>query len=139
MRNLEGITWDGLYYVDFKDPYLKRYPKLSAHWYSSFLGGTLHHHPSHASFSSFSALWSFKSHILYVHKITPVDLYLASEATFMLACLTSFYKYCVWSKKIHFRIKAIRKHIIPGCLLHFIHARDNAVSSNPNFTRFGYF
>ncbi|CAH8305340.1 unnamed protein product [Eruca vesicaria subsp. sativa] len=41
----------GLYYVDFKDPYLKRYPKLSAHWFSSFLGGTLHH-PSHASSSS---------------------------------------------------------------------------------------
>ncbi|KAL0700573.1 hypothetical protein Bca4012_056695 [Brassica carinata] len=37
----------GLYYVDFKDPYLKRYPKLSAHWFSSFLGGTLHHR-SHA-------------------------------------------------------------------------------------------
>ncbi|CAN6883154.1 unnamed protein product [Brassica oleracea] len=37
----------GLYYVDFKDPYLDRYPKLSAHWYSSFLGGTLHHR-SHA-------------------------------------------------------------------------------------------
>ncbi|KAF3588701.1 hypothetical protein F2Q69_00025680, partial [Brassica cretica] len=37
----------GLYYVDFKDPYLNRYPKLSAHWYSSFLGGTLHHR-SHA-------------------------------------------------------------------------------------------
>ncbi|CAH2039080.1 unnamed protein product [Thlaspi arvense] len=38
----------GLYYVEFKDPDLKRYPKLSAHWYSSFLGGTLHHrsHPS---------------------------------------------------------------------------------------------
>ncbi|KAH0905450.1 hypothetical protein HID58_037277, partial [Brassica napus] len=37
----------GLYYVDFKDPYLNRYPKLSAHWYSSFLGGRLHHR-SHA-------------------------------------------------------------------------------------------
>ncbi|KAF6142460.1 hypothetical protein GIB67_039424 [Kingdonia uniflora] len=29
----------GLYYVDFNDPDLKRYPKLSAHWYSSFLKG----------------------------------------------------------------------------------------------------
>ncbi|XP_023644618.1 beta-glucosidase 11 isoform X2 [Capsella rubella] len=38
----------GLYYVDFKDPYLKRIPKLSAHWYSSLLMGTLHQ-PSHAS------------------------------------------------------------------------------------------
>ncbi|CAE5956375.1 unnamed protein product [Arabidopsis arenosa] len=33
----------GLFYVDFKDPHLKRSPKLSAHWYSSFLMGTLHH------------------------------------------------------------------------------------------------
>ncbi|VVA89762.1 unnamed protein product [Arabis nemorensis] len=41
----------GLYYVDYKDPYLTRYPKLSAHWYSSFLMGTLHHQ-SHASSSS---------------------------------------------------------------------------------------
>ncbi|XP_010474866.1 PREDICTED: beta-glucosidase 11 isoform X2 [Camelina sativa] len=38
----------GLYYVDFKDPNLKRTPKLSAHWYSSFLMGT-QHQPSHAS------------------------------------------------------------------------------------------
>ncbi|KFK42638.1 hypothetical protein AALP_AA1G021300 [Arabis alpina] len=38
----------GLYYVDFKDPYLKRYPKLSAHWYSSFLMGTLHLQCSHS-------------------------------------------------------------------------------------------
>jgi len=38
----------GLLYVDFKDPSLKRSPKLSAHWYSSFLKGTLHH-PSYAS------------------------------------------------------------------------------------------
>lgn len=29
----------GLYYVDFDDPDLKRYPKLSAHWYSNFLKG----------------------------------------------------------------------------------------------------
>ncbi|KAJ9696518.1 hypothetical protein PVL29_008638 [Vitis rotundifolia] len=27
----------GLYYVDLDDPDLKRYPKLSAHWYSDFL------------------------------------------------------------------------------------------------------
>ncbi|RVX20726.1 Beta-glucosidase 11 [Vitis vinifera] len=27
----------GLYYVDLDDPDLRRYPKLSAHWYSSFL------------------------------------------------------------------------------------------------------
>lgn len=27
----------GLYYVDLDDPDLKRYPKLSAHWYSTFL------------------------------------------------------------------------------------------------------
>ena len=27
----------GLYYVDLEDPDLKRYPKLSAHWYSDFL------------------------------------------------------------------------------------------------------
>ncbi|EFH65682.1 predicted protein [Arabidopsis lyrata subsp. lyrata] len=37
----------GLFYVDFKDPYLKRSPKLSAHWYSSFLIGTLHHPSDH--------------------------------------------------------------------------------------------
>lgn len=29
----------GLYYVDFFDPDLKRYPKLSAKWYSDFLRG----------------------------------------------------------------------------------------------------
>ncbi|KAH7517072.1 hypothetical protein FEM48_Zijuj09G0023400 [Ziziphus jujuba var. spinosa] len=29
----------GLYYVDMEDPNLKRYPKLSAHWYSDFLKG----------------------------------------------------------------------------------------------------
>ena len=29
----------GLYYVDLDDPDLKRYPKLSAHWYSDFLKG----------------------------------------------------------------------------------------------------
>ncbi|KAF5179717.1 Beta-glucosidase [Thalictrum thalictroides] len=29
----------GLYYVDFNDPDLKRYAKLSAHWYSNFLKG----------------------------------------------------------------------------------------------------
>ncbi|XVF80583.1 hypothetical protein PTKIN_Ptkin15bG0085300 [Pterospermum kingtungense] len=29
----------GLYYVDFDDPDLKRYPKLSGHWYSRFLKG----------------------------------------------------------------------------------------------------
>ncbi|XAR61333.1 hypothetical protein NMG60_11035009 [Bertholletia excelsa] len=29
----------GLYYVDLDDKYLKRYPKLSAHWYSNFLKG----------------------------------------------------------------------------------------------------
>ena len=29
----------GLYYVDLDDPDLKRYPKLSAHWYSGFLKG----------------------------------------------------------------------------------------------------
>ncbi|XP_060676273.1 beta-glucosidase 11-like isoform X2 [Ziziphus jujuba] len=29
----------GLYYVDIEDPDLKRYPKLSAHWYSDFLKG----------------------------------------------------------------------------------------------------
>ncbi|KAJ4968327.1 hypothetical protein NE237_015028 [Protea cynaroides] len=29
----------GLYYVDFNSPDLKRYPKLSAHWYSNFLKG----------------------------------------------------------------------------------------------------
>ncbi|KAH9655373.1 Beta-glucosidase 11 [Citrus sinensis] len=29
----------GLYYVDRHDPDLKRYPKLSAHWYSQFLKG----------------------------------------------------------------------------------------------------
>ena len=29
----------GLYYVDFDDPDLRRYPKLSAHWYSQFLKG----------------------------------------------------------------------------------------------------
>lgn len=27
----------GLYYIDLKDPHLKRQPKLSAKWYSSFL------------------------------------------------------------------------------------------------------
>ncbi|KAF7804855.1 hydroxyisourate hydrolase-like isoform X1 [Senna tora] len=30
----------GLYYVDRNDPDLKRYPKLSAHWYARFLRGT---------------------------------------------------------------------------------------------------
>ena len=30
----------GLYYVDRNDPDLKRYPKLSAKWYSRFLKGT---------------------------------------------------------------------------------------------------
>ena len=30
----------GLYYVDLDDPDLKRYPKLSAHWYSVFLKGS---------------------------------------------------------------------------------------------------
>jgi beta-glucosidase len=29
----------GLYYVDLDDPDLKRYPKLSAKWYSQFLKG----------------------------------------------------------------------------------------------------
>ncbi|GAB2265386.1 Belongs to the glycosyl hydrolase 1 [Dionaea muscipula] len=29
----------GLYYVDFNDPDLRRYPKLSQRWYSSFLKG----------------------------------------------------------------------------------------------------
>ncbi|OVA00215.1 Glycoside hydrolase [Macleaya cordata] len=29
----------GLYFVDLNDPDLKRYPKLSAHWYSNFLKG----------------------------------------------------------------------------------------------------
>lgn len=29
----------GIYYVDRKDPELKRYPKLSAKWYSRFLRG----------------------------------------------------------------------------------------------------
>lgn len=30
----------GLYYVDRNDPELRRYPKLSAKWYSHFLRGT---------------------------------------------------------------------------------------------------
>ncbi|XP_021911961.1 beta-glucosidase 11-like isoform X2 [Carica papaya] len=30
----------GLFYVDFKDPDLKRYPRLSAYWYSHLLKGT---------------------------------------------------------------------------------------------------
>ena len=30
-----------LYYVDRDDPELKRYPKLSAKWYRSFLKGTV--------------------------------------------------------------------------------------------------
>lgn len=30
----------GLYYVDRDDPDLKRYPKLSAKWYSRFLKGS---------------------------------------------------------------------------------------------------
>lgn len=29
----------GMYYVDFDDKDLRRYPKLSAYWYSSFLKG----------------------------------------------------------------------------------------------------
>lgn len=29
----------GFYYVDLDDPELRRYPKLSAHWYSGFLKG----------------------------------------------------------------------------------------------------
>ncbi|KAJ0647179.1 putative beta-glucosidase [Helianthus annuus] len=29
----------GLYYVDLDDKELTRYPKLSAHWYASFLKG----------------------------------------------------------------------------------------------------
>jgi beta-glucosidase/6-phospho-beta-glucosidase/beta-galactosidase len=29
----------GLFYVDLDDPDLKRYPKLSAKWYSQFLKG----------------------------------------------------------------------------------------------------
>lgn len=29
----------GIYYVDLDDPELRRYPKLSAHWYSHFLKG----------------------------------------------------------------------------------------------------
>lgn len=29
----------GHYYVDLDDPDLRRYPKLSAHWYSKFLKG----------------------------------------------------------------------------------------------------
>ncbi|KAI3848047.1 hypothetical protein MKX03_026832 [Papaver bracteatum] len=38
---LDGYTSNfGLYYVDMiNDPYLKRYPKLSAQWYSDFLKG----------------------------------------------------------------------------------------------------
>lgn len=37
---LDGYdTSFGLYYVDSEDPDLKRYPKLSAKWYSSFLKG----------------------------------------------------------------------------------------------------
>ncbi|KAH9730421.1 Beta-glucosidase 11 [Citrus sinensis] len=37
---LGGYEWSyGLYYVDRDDPGLKRYPKLSAHWYSRFLKG----------------------------------------------------------------------------------------------------
>ncbi|XP_044502658.1 beta-glucosidase 11-like [Mangifera indica] len=31
----------GLYYVDLDDPDFKRYPKLSAHWYSHFLKGNI--------------------------------------------------------------------------------------------------
>ncbi|KAK9281307.1 hypothetical protein L1049_004205 [Liquidambar formosana] len=33
----------GMYYVDLEDPDLKRYPKLSAHWYSDFLKGRSTH------------------------------------------------------------------------------------------------
>ncbi|OVA00214.1 Glycoside hydrolase [Macleaya cordata] len=33
------ISSFGLYFVDLNDPDLKRYPKLSAHWYSNFLKG----------------------------------------------------------------------------------------------------
>ena len=29
----------GLYYVNFSDTHLTRFPKLSAHWYSAFLKG----------------------------------------------------------------------------------------------------
>ncbi|KAL9259571.1 Beta-glucosidase 11-like protein [Drosera capensis] len=37
---LDGyVSSFGLYYVDFNDPDLKRYPKLSQRWYSSFLKG----------------------------------------------------------------------------------------------------
>lgn len=32
-------TCFGLHYVNMDDPELKRYPKLSAHWYSQFLKG----------------------------------------------------------------------------------------------------
>ncbi|KAM7276927.1 hypothetical protein ACFE04_018793 [Oxalis oulophora] len=37
---LDGLrSGFGLYYVDLDDPNLRRYPKLSAHWYSQFLKG----------------------------------------------------------------------------------------------------
>lgn len=48
----------GLYYVDLDDPELKRYPKLSAHWYSHLLKGGNSHDviEFRKNLSSFSSL-----------------------------------------------------------------------------------
>ncbi|KAJ7977564.1 putative Beta-glucosidase [Quillaja saponaria] len=54
----------GLYYVDLDDPDLKRYPKLSAHWYSSFLKGRrtsgVGHTELEKNFSALSVSHSFQ-------------------------------------------------------------------------------
>lgn len=57
----------GLHYVDFKDKNLKRYPTLSARWYTDFLKRD--QRPNRSSYSGRADYRSWKEQAAFIHEI----------------------------------------------------------------------